>query len=214
MSRPVDERLREMESELGDLRVLPAADVRARGRRRGRRRVAGLLAAGAVVAVTAGIAAVQGWPNQRAAEQVPVGDGPSVRPVVSCVLALPDGPAAVRVRVVDGGTAEGLSAATASQLRDRDFTVETGDGAGGETRDGAVDAVALRYGPAAIGAAALLRAMLHDDATMRFDPARRDETIDLVLGPAFTRLATATETNQALAAGGPPSAPPGCAPGR
>lgn len=212
MSRSVDERLRELESDLGDLRVLPAAAVRAHGRRRGRRRMAGLMAAGAVVAVTAGIAAIQGWPNRGTAEQAPVGDGPVVRPVVSCVLTLPDGPAAVRVRVVDGGTADGLPAETASQLRDRDFTVVAG--AAGETSAGAVDAATLRYGPAAIGAAALLRAMLHGDVTMRFDPGRRAETIDLILGPGFTRLATATEANQALAVAGPPSAPPGCPPGR
>lgn len=214
MSRPVDERLRELESELHDLRVLPAAAVRARGRRLGRRRMTGLMAAGVVVAVTAGIAAIQGWPGQRPSEQAPVGDGPAVRPVVSCSLTLPDGPAAVRVRVVDGGTTEGLPAATASQLRDRDFTVVAGAAGETETPAGAVDAATLRYGPAAIGAAALLRAMLHDDATMRFDPARREEAIDLILGPAFTRLATATESNQALAAAGPPTAPPGCASGR
>ncbi len=38
---------------------------------------------------------------------------------------------------------------------------------------------ALRYGPAAIGAAILLRATLVGEVAMRFDPERRDDTIDV-----------------------------------
>jgi hypothetical protein len=64
--------------------------------------------------------------------------------------------------------------------------------------------------PAGLGAAALLRAALIGGATMRFDPARSDDTIDLTLGATFVRLATSTEFNQALVAAGAPSAPPEC----
>jgi len=205
MSRPVDERLRELESELQNLQLLPAATVRARGRRRGRRQLAALMVAGAVVATTAGIAATNtlGWPHERVAAQEPAGDGP-----LGCVLSIPDSPAAVRIQVLDGGAPAGLPDATATQLRARRFVV-LADTAG--TADyNAVGAAALRYGPAAIGAATLLRAELHGDVTMRFDPDRQDETIDLILGPAFTRLATLTEVNQALVSAGEPSAPSQC----
>jgi hypothetical protein len=206
MSRPVEERLRELESELQTLQILPAADIRARGRRRGRRQLAALTVAGAVVATTAGIAATTplGWPHQGAAAPQPTGDGSAI----SCVLALPDSPATVQIRVLDGGTPAGLPDATASQLRVRRFTV-LADTAG-STGDHTAGAADLRYGPAAIGAAALLRAELHGDVAMRFDPDRQDKTVDLILGPAFTRLATPTEVNQALAAAGEPSAPPQC----
>lgn len=66
------------------------------------------------------------------------------------------------------------------------------------------------YGPAAVGAAAVVRAEVHGAVDMRFVPERRDVTIDLVLGPAFTRLATTTEVNQNLVTAGEPSAPPQC----
>jgi hypothetical protein len=166
-----------------------------------------LMAAGAMVATTAGITV--GWPDQRTA---PTGGHPAGSPAVSCVLALPASPAEVRIRVLDGGATAGLPAATAAQLRARTFTVL--DGAADLPPEGAA---AVRYGPAAIGAATLLRAALHGEITMRFDPERRDEVIDLTLGKAFTRLATTTELNQNLVAVGEPSAPPQCStttPGR
>jgi LytR cell envelope-related transcriptional attenuator len=200
MSRPAHERLRDLENDVRDLRVLPAAEVRARGRRRGRRQMTALLAAGAVVATTAGIAAtdVLQRPGQSA---VAVGDSPGV----NCVLALPNSPGEVRIRVLDGGAPAGLPGTTASQLRERQFVVLAG------ATDGDVaGAAALRYGPAAIGAAAVVRALVHGDVVMRFVPDRSDATIDLTLGRAFTRLSTATETNQNLATEGEPSAPPQC----
>jgi hypothetical protein len=68
----------------------------------------------------------------------------------------------------------------------------------------------VRYGPAAIGAATVVRAMVHGDVSMNFDPGRPDDTIDLTLGSSFSRLATTSEVNQNLAAAGKPSAPPQC----
>jgi hypothetical protein len=200
MSRPVHDRVRELEADVEHLQVLPAAAVRARGRSRGRRQLAGLTVAAAVVA-TAGTALA--WLHPRAA---PISDRAADHPVVGCVLALPDDPAEVRIRVLDGGAPTGLPDAVAAQLRARRFVVENGP-AGGNPM---VTSAALRYGPAAIGAATVLRAELHGQATMSFDPDRRDETIDLTVGPAFTRLATTTEVNQNLVVAGEPSAPPQC----
>jgi hypothetical protein len=193
MSRSVHERLRELETDVRDLEVLPAAAVRARGRSRGRRQMAGLTAAAAVVAITAGF--TLGWTGPRT---TPAGDaasstGITSSPGISCVLALPASPAEVRVRVLEGGARAGVRGTTAAQLTAREFTVL--DGATGRSPE---DATALRYGPAAIGAAILLRATLVGEVAMRFDPERRDDTIDLTVGPTFKRLATATEVNQIL----------------
>jgi hypothetical protein len=55
-----------------------------------------------------------------------------------------------------------------------------------------------------------VRAAVHGDVLMYFDPGRRDETIDLTLGPAFTRLATTIEVNRKLVEVGEPSPPPQC----
>jgi hypothetical protein len=201
MSRQVDEELQEMAAEVRGLEVLPAAAVRARGHRRSRRQLAALTVAGAVVATTAGVTV--GWSRQHPAP--PTGTAAAAPPAVDCVLALPDSPAAVRVRVLDGGAPTGLPATTVSQLRARTFTVLAGTT--GPRVAGAAD---LRYGPASIGAATVLRAVIRGEVTMRFDPDRRDDVIDLTMGPAFTRLGTATEVNQSLAAGGEPAAPPQC----
>jgi hypothetical protein len=171
------------------------------------------MAAGAVAATTVGVAVTDNSRGTTAAGGPAAPQTTEAGPAVSCVVALPDDPAAVRIRVVDGGSPTGSPAAVASQLRARRFTVlpdttgTVGDGGGG--------AATLRYGPPAIGAAALLKAELHGHVTMRFDPARRDDTIDVILGWTFTRLATMTEVNQALAAAGEPTAPPRCStPGR
>lgn len=199
MSQSVHEQLRNLKVELHHLEVLPAAAVRARGRSRGRRQLAALVAAGAVVA-TAGVAFA--WPHQRT---LPTIGGPAAAPSVACVVALPDSPAEVRVRVLDGGAPAELLNTTIVQLRARKFTMLNGT-----TDHGPEDAAALRYGPASIGAATLLRAGLRGNITMRFDPDRPDETIDLTVGPSFTGVASPTEMNRNLVAAGEPSPPPQC----
>jgi hypothetical protein len=209
MSRPLHERIRQLETEVQDLKVLPAADIRARGRSRGRRQFAVAAVAVAVVATTGGVAAARAFEGpERTSPPGLAAAQPSIAPGVRCNLALPDDPAAIRVRVLDGGAPAGLTDFTAAGLRKREVTVLPGAAATPD-RDAAAPAT-LRYGPAAIGAAAVLRAMLLGHTSMRFDPERRDNTIDLTLGATFERLATATELNQALVALGEPSAPAQC----
>ncbi|WIM97401.1 LytR C-terminal domain-containing protein [Actinoplanes oblitus] len=209
MSRPVPDRLRDLEADVRDLRVLPAAAIRARGRRRRRRQLAAVTTAGVVLAAGAGVALA--WPRQPAttAGDLPSGDAPVVEvPAdreVRCVLMLPDDPAKVRIRVLDGGAPAALIDATADQLRKRRFRVL--NGATGSPLSGAAS---VSYGPAAIGAAVLVRAELHDAATMLFDPSLPDATVEVTLGAGFTRLATTTETNRNLVAIGEPVAPPEC----
>jgi hypothetical protein len=204
MSRPIHERLRQLETEVQNLDVPPAAAVRARGHRRRRRQMAAVMVGVAAVATSAGITATRALDRPDRYTTLP---GPAAGPAVRCVLGLPDDPAQVRVRVLDGGAPVGLGDTTEIELRERRFTVlnHTGDPATHRT-----GATTLRYGPAAIGAAALLRAELIGAATMEFDSNRADDTVDLTLGPTFVRLATSTELNQALVEIGEPSAPPGC----
>jgi LytR cell envelope-related transcriptional attenuator len=198
MSRTLPDRLRQLDTDLDDLRVLPAATVRARGRRRAHRRLVGAVAAVAAAAGTTGVMMILVRP-----EQPPVTTaGPSAP---ACTLALPADPAQVRVRVIDGGAPAGPADAVAG-LRDRRLTVLTG------TPAKTTDATAMRYGPEAVGAASLLRAYLPGEVIMSFDARRAGDTIDLTIGSDFTRLASPTEVNQALVAAGEPTAPPGCAP--
>ncbi|GGN90589.1 hypothetical protein GCM10010112_76060 [Actinoplanes lobatus] len=189
MSHPVPERLRELADDVRDLEMKPAAEVRARGRARGRRQLAATAsAAAAVVAVSAGVAFAGPWQDEISIE--PAGPAP-----FTCELMLPDSPSDVQVRASDAGIA--------SELRERGFTV----------LDGAVAseaATTLTYGPESVGRAMLLRAAVHGEVTMRFDPGRSDPAIDLAPGPDFDRLATATELNQNLVTAGVPTAPPQC----
>jgi hypothetical protein len=191
----VPERLRELETDVRDLPFTPAGRVRARGRSRGRRQMAALATAGAVVVVTAGLAYGRA-PQPATAPAAPAPAAPA--PSLACVLTLPGSPAEVQVRLVGG------PAGVADELRARQFAV-TADPAPEPART-----TAVRYGPAAIGAAALVRAYLPGDARMTFDPARRDATVDLVAGPDLTRLARTTEVNENLVADGAPTAPPEC----
>jgi hypothetical protein len=205
MSHSVPEHLQDLKTELHHLEVLPAAAIRARGRNRGRRQLVALTAAGAVVA-TVGISFA--WPHQGTA---PTTGGSAAGSGVNCVLALPENPSQVQVRVLDTGLPSGVVDEMVTQLRARNFTVLDS-----VTVHQDKSVLGLRYGPAAIGAATLLRAALEGEVLMRFDPDRRDEIIDMTLGPTYWRIASPTELNQNLAGAGVPSLPPECSrtPGR
>ncbi|MFB9408126.1 LytR C-terminal domain-containing protein [Dactylosporangium matsuzakiense] len=67
----------------------------------------------------------------------------------------------------------------------------------------------IRYGPATVGAAWLVRAYFLNRATAEFDKARQDDKVEIILGGKFKQLPTTTEVNQAIAALGNPELPPG-----
>nr|BFE62603.1 hypothetical protein GCM10020063_071290 [Dactylosporangium thailandense] len=72
------------------------------------------------------------------------------------------------------------------------------------------DVVAIiRYGPATVGAAWLVRAYFLDQARPEFDKARQDDKVEIILGGKFRQLPTTTEVNQAIAALGNPELPEG-----
>ncbi|MDR6323335.1 LytR C-terminal domain-containing protein [Actinoplanes couchii] len=185
-----------------DLEMQPAAEVRERGRRRGRRQLVAV--AGAVVMATTGVAVA--WPTPQPGPQ-PAADRarPSTEPALDCAAMLPRSPSEVRVRVVDGGAPSGVAAEVAAELRKRDFDVV----------DGGIVKVAGTYtsvthSPATLGEALLVMAMVHGRAGGHPDPTRTEEVVGLVVGEDFDRLATPTEVNQALTELGRSTRPEEC----
>jgi hypothetical protein len=200
VSTPLRDRLRELEAEARQVQVLPAAAVRARGRRRAWRQRTSVVAAVAVVVAGGGFAATHAATHQPAV--APASKG------LTCTLSLPDEPAEVKVRVIDGGAGAGSAEKALTGLRNRRFTVTAGPS--GQPADDLKRGVVVRYGPAAIGNAALLRAYLPGYVVAIFDPSRRDDVVDLTVGPGFTSFRTTTEVNQFLVQQGEPTAPPQC----
>jgi hypothetical protein len=204
MSLPVHERLAELSADVEQVRLAPAADIRARGRSRARRRRAGTAVGIAVVVTSAGfgLTSVFGGTPQPVAT-LPAG------PLSSCAslvdLTLPGSPSEVEITVV-GGTEQ--AGQVAGELDKRGFTATGGSSDPDAGSPGAV--AVLRYGPQAIGAATVVRAFLDGDAVMTFQPDRTGRTVDLVVGDGFRGLATTTQVNQNLVAAGEPTRPPEC----
>lgn len=194
----VHEGLQDMTAEVRDLRVPPAAAIRARGDRRRRRRLAAVTAAGAVAVITAG-AAVAAWPQHRPAPAPPGDQTAASQRSYTCLTALPDDPAKIRIWVSGNAPQKAVA-----ELRQRGFSVV------GTTNAPATSGTTLHYGPLSVGTATLLRAAVHGEVAMVFQSNRDGDTIDLTLGRDFTRLATTTELNRAMAGIGEPTPPPGC----
>ena len=204
MSRPVRERLVDLAVDVEQVRLAPAAAVRARGHSRTRRRRAGTAAALVTVAAAAGF----GLTSVAGGDRVPVATLPAV-PSRHCPipadLTLPDDPSAVVITVVGGSDKVGQ---VAVELKQRGFSAT--DRAWIDPDSDTRGAVAvIRYGPRAIGAATLVRALVAGDAVMKFLPEQESRTVDLALGSDFRGLASSTEVNQKLVAAGEPTRPPG-----
>ncbi|WP_176308377.1 LytR C-terminal domain-containing protein [Micromonospora sp. NBS 11-29] len=109
----------------------------------------------------------------------------------------------VRINVYNATDEPGRAGSVADDFRNRKFQVKK---VGNEKK--AFDGVAvLRFGPKGVGSAHLLRAYFLNNAVRNFDPNRKDDTVDVVLGNGFQQLATTTEVNQSLGDLGPPEAP-------
>ena len=220
MSRSVRERLVELERDVEQVLLAPAAAVRARGLRRARRRLAGTAMSAAALAAAAGFGltsvlgpggisapvATQQSPSPFAGTAQPTGSAGCRYPVD---LSLPDDPGRIELRVFPGAGPAGQAALAVQELGERGFTARDTPGSDPDA-EAAETAAVVRYGPGAIGAGSLVRALIDGEVVMGFDPGRGGSAVDLVLGAGFRSLATATEVNQALAAGGEPTRPPGC----
>jgi hypothetical protein len=122
-------------------------------------------------------------------------------------LKLPDDAKDLKVNVYNATDEAGLAGEVADDLRGRKFTVgKIGNDPAGKI----VETVAvLRYGPNVVGAAWVVNAHFLNKATLEFDIKRTDDTIDILLGTQFRKLATATEMRQSLSQAGKARLPDG-----
>jgi len=211
MSVPVRERLAGLSADVEQVRLAPAADVRARGRSRARRRWAGTAAglATGVAAAGLGLTSVLGGGPEPIAT-LPIATLPAAGPSSVCGaaadLTLPASPEEVTIEVRGGAE---QAAQVAGELDKRGFTATSQGWIDPET-DSRGRAAVLWYGPQAIGDATVVRAYVNGETLMRFLPEQTGRTVELVLGSEFGRLASPTEVNRNLVALGEPTRPPGC----
>ncbi|MFU8871374.1 LytR C-terminal domain-containing protein [Micromonospora sp. SL4-19] len=114
----------------------------------------------------------------------------------------------VKINVFNATDEVGRAGSVADDFRNRKFQVKKVDNA----KPGVDGVAVLRFGPKGVGSAHLLRAYFLNSAEQKFDPKRKDDTVDVILGNAFQQLATTTEVNQSLGDLGSPVAPAGTCP--
>ena len=114
----------------------------------------------------------------------------------------------VKINIYNATNQPGLAGNVADDFRNRKFQVKKE----GNAPKGVDDVAVLRYGPKGVGSAHLLRAYFLNNADSDYDPKRKDDTVDVVLGNGFQQLATTTEVNQSLGDLGAPVAPDGSCP--
>ncbi|MFC0508692.1 LytR C-terminal domain-containing protein [Micromonospora costi] len=113
----------------------------------------------------------------------------------------------VKINVLNGTDQPGLARHVADEFSNRQFQVKK------IANEKQIDDIAvLRYGPKGVGSAHLLRAYFLNNAVTKYDPNRKDDSVDVVLGNGFQQLATTTEVNQSLGDLGAAEAPPGTCP--
>jgi len=159
--------------------------------------VVGVLAVAAVVFVVVALV------RDTQGDAVAGGGCPDGSPVAN--LTLPEDPEQVTVKIYNGTKVAGKADAVSNEFKNRRFRTEKP----AENKK-KVDGVAvMRYGPAAVGSAWLLRAYFLGEAEAQYDAKRKGAVVDIVIGSNFQQLATTTEVNQSLAAQGEPKLPPG-----
>jgi len=158
--------------------------------------VIGVLAVAAVVFVI--VALVRDSQHDAIANGCPAGS-------VLADIALPDNPAEVTIKVFNGTTKVGLAEAVTSEFQNRKFKTQKAT----ENRKKFKGVAQLRYGPAAVGKAHLLKAYFLAQADPLYDPKRKGVVVDVVIGSQYQSLATSTEVNQSLVELGEPELPPG-----
>ena len=215
MSRPVRDRIVELELDVRQVRLAPAAAVRARGSRRARRRLVGLTVAVAALVTAGGFAVTDVVPKLTTPGTQANGPVAGPVPCPSVDLQLPDDPANVEIRVFAGARTAAQAAEVAEELGRRRFSATSTPGTD-PAAGTAMTVAVVRYGPSAVGTAAFVRTLVLGEVVMKFDSSRKGRAVDLVLGVRYQQLATATEINRALAEAGEPTVPPQCqsTPGR
>ncbi|MBG0559989.1 LytR C-terminal domain-containing protein [Actinoplanes aureus] len=120
-------------------------------------------------------------------------------------IRLPDDPAEVKVKVLNGTSKSGLAEAVTSEFKNRRFAVENPS----KSKTKFKGVAEIRFGPEAVGKAQLLRAYFLAQSEMVYSPKRKGPVIEIVIGDEYQQLATTTEVNQSLVEIGEPTLPPG-----
>ena len=159
--------------------------------------VVGVLAVAAIVfVITALVRDSQG-------DEVTADNCPAGAPLAD--VTLPDDPAEVTVKILNGTNTPGLADSVTNEFKNRRFTVQKP----AESKTKYKGVAEIRYGPDAVGRAQLLRAYFLDQSKLEYNAKRKGAVIDIVIGSGFRQLATTTEVNQSLVEVGEPTLPPG-----
>lgn len=104
-------------------------------------------------------------------------------------------PGTVHLRVLNATDTAGLATTVGASLTERGFVVdEIGNDDSGRTVTGVGE---IRYGPAGKETASFVHVYVPDAGD--FQDIRADQTVDVVIGPDFSTLATPEEVTAALA---------------
>jgi len=161
--------------------------------------VIGVLAVAAIVFVI--VALVRDTQHDAIANGCPAGS-------VMADVSLPENSTEVTVKVFNGTSRSGLADAISNEFSNRRFKTQKP----AENKKKFAGVAQLRYGPAGIGAAQLLRAYFLNQVQkndLQYDPKRKGNVVDVVIGTQYQSLATTTEVNQSLVEIGEPIVPPG-----
>jgi hypothetical protein len=161
--------------------------------------VIGVLAVAAVVFVITALV--------RDSQQNAVASGCAPGSVMADVT-LPDGPGEVTIKVYNGTSTPGLADHVTTDFANRGFKTQKP----AENKKKFKGIAQLRYGPAAVGKAQLLKAYFLAQAEPQYNPKRKGDVVDVVIGSRYQQLATTTEVNQSLVELGEPDVPPGACP--
>ncbi|MBT8224825.1 MAG: LytR C-terminal domain-containing protein [Dactylosporangium sp.] len=164
-------------------------------------RVRALAIVGVLVTCAAILVAVTLFKDR---QRGPVNEQSCPKNAVIADVRLPE-PRDVKIVFFDATGTSNTAANVRAELRHRQFQVTRSE----EPLERTDKVAVLRYGPKAVGSAWLLRAYFLNTAETAFAIERTDDTVDVVLGGGFKKLATATEVGQALAQLGRPQEPSG-----
>jgi len=131
---------------------------------------------------------------------------PACPPGMQPVHAKLPQPTDISVRVYNATSRPALATSVAKELTTRGLTVlKVADS------DHPYPQTLLRHGPDGLGAAWLLRAYF-PDARTDYEAQQQGPSVDVIVGPSFVKVPSATEVNQAVAQNGTPVLPPGTCP--
>ncbi|GAA2670485.1 MULTISPECIES: LytR C-terminal domain-containing protein [Actinoplanes] len=139
-------------------------------------------------------------------KQADVGNGancPDGAPLAD--MQLPDDPAEVTLKVLNGTNRAGLADGVSNEFKNRRFTIQTP----GKSKTKFKGVAEIRFGPDAVGKAQLVQAYFLAQAEMEYNAKRKGAVVEIVIGSQFQQLATTTEVNQSLVEIGEPDLPAG-----